>query len=485
MHVNLILILMALCVVGIIGLQLFWNYQNYKSTRHTFRQAMNQTLKTAVNLERAQRHQQLINQVKEWLADTSFISITCDTKNLDSNTVFHINDRYPKVGGSQGISFGFGDFKPKLNRMAPEVKKKVIDRFTDTRVRQDLREGMVYYYTQRLGDRLRIAVDESHLQLAALDSIYKKQLRANDIPASFQLNPVDTSGRVYLTQRISASLLRPNEKEWVRASFESPDRYFLKTMKWVIISTLLLVSISLLCFGYTANTLLSQRKLVQLKDDFINNMTHELNTPLASIKITAEALKTFAYNPAIQRNYLDIICYQTDKLTDLTAKILTTNRLAVVHKDDWEALDLNALVNQAIVDLTSQVQRQQALVLWQTEAEPLQVYGRSSSLVTAFTNLIDNALKYGSSTLTIKLSGHRSWAAIDFADNGIGIPEEYRSKLFEPFFRVPQGNVHDRKGYGLGLSYVHQVVVQHGGMITVEANQPCGSLFRIKLPRTA
>ena len=310
---------MSLCVAGIIGLQLFWNYQNYKTTVGAFRHDINESLNTAVDLEMEQRHQQLINQCKRWLADTSLISITCDTKNRPGNTVFHINDRHPKYAGSSGISFGIGDFKPKLTRITPEAKKMVIDHFGDKKLRSDLKEGNIYYYTQRLGDSLMVAFTNSRVQMSVLDNIYKQSLLSKDIQTSFNLNPIDTSGSVYLTKSINTSFRRPYKKELVRAGFESPDRYFLKTMRWVITTTLLLIVIALLCFGYTAKTLLSQQKLAELKDDFINNMTHELNTPLTSIKITTEALNAFDYSPQQQKEYLDIITYQTEKLTDLTA----------------------------------------------------------------------------------------------------------------------------------------------------------------------
>ena len=475
---------MSLCVVGIIGLQLFWNYQNYKSTVNSFQHDINESLNTAVNLEMAQRRQQLINQVKGWLADTSFITITCDTKNRDSNTVFHINDTHPKFAGDKGISFGLGDFKEKLNRITPEARTLLIDHFGDKLVRKDLQQGTIYYYTQRLGDSLNKAHEKSHVSIHNLDNLYKKALASKDIRASFRLNPADTSGTVFLTKAVNTDFARPHKKVLVRAGFESPATYFLKTMKWVVITTLLLILIVLLCFGYTAKTLLSQHKLAELKDNFINNMTHELNTPLTSIKITAEALKTFDYKPDQQKEYLDIISCQTEKLTDLTAQILNTNRLIATTKENWQPVDLNALLTKAIHDLAIRFDRQNAIVTYQPNSEPLLIHGETTGLLNTFTNLIDNALKYTLQrpTLDIRLLVSDKWVEIAFADNGIGIPAEYRTKVFEPFFRVPQGEIHDVKGYGLGLNYVSQVVRQHRGSVRFQPNQPCGSQFSIQLP---
>ncbi|WP_460972954.1 sensor histidine kinase [Spirosoma migulaei] len=479
----MILLLMALCIAGIIGLQLFWNYQNYRATVTSFQHEINQTLIQAVDQETAQRRQALIGQVKHWLADTSFIQITCDTKNQDSSTVFHINDRYPKFKGSSGFTFGIVSFKRKLKRLSPSVKTMVINHFADRRLRQDLQDGMIYYYTPRLGERLARAWDQSHVQLSQLNRIYRSRLVANGIDAPFFLSPTRQGGSGYWTQPVPTSAQKP-ANQWVRARFEPPTDYFVKTMKWVILSTFLLVAISLFCFGYTVKTLLSQHKLAQLKDDFINNMSHELNTPLASIKITAEALKSFNYPPQVQQNYLDIITYQTDKLTGLTAQILTANRRISLANEPWQIMSVSQLLEQAIHELPLRHPLPAAWVSYQPPPEPVWVNTRATSLMAVFTNLLDNALKYGSThpQLTIRLTTKNRWVDISFADNGIGIPLEYRTKIFDPFFRVPSGNVHDVKGYGLGLSYVRQVLLEHGGSIRAEANEPCGSIFFIRLP---
>lgn len=309
-------------------------------------------------------------------------------------------------------------------------------------------------------------------------------LLSKDIQTSFSLNPSDTYGSSYLTKPVNTAFGRPHKKELVRAGFESPDVYFLKTMKWVIITTLLLIAICLLCFGYTAKTLLSQHKLAELKDDFISNVTHELNTPLSSIKITAEALKAFDYNPERQKEYLDIISYQTEKLTNLTAQILNTNRLVITTQENWQTIDLNTLIQKAIHDLRVHLDKQNAIIHYQPSAETLRVYGEAADLLNVFTNIIDNALKYtlDKPTLAIRLQVSNGWVEIAFIDNGIGIPAEYRTNVFDPFFRVPQGKVHDVKGYGLGLSYVRQALKQHRGSITVQSHQPCGSQFSVNLP---
>lgn len=481
--INAILVLMSLCTAGIIGLQLFWNFRNYKSTVASFEQGINESLDKAVEMEMGQRRRQLIVQFKTWLADTSFITVTCDTKNLDSNTVFHFNDRYPKFTGARGMSFGVTDFQEKLNTLTPEAKKIAIDQFGDRILLGDLEKGVVYYYTQRLGDSLETAFSKSRVNMAALDSIYKNVLLSKGIKTWFTFNAVEKGRNYYQTKAVNTAFRRPFKKEIVKASFDSPDMYFLTSMKWVIISTLILITITLFCFGYTAKTLLSQQKLAELKDNFINNMTHELNTPLASIKITAEALKSFDHSPELQREYLEIISYQTDKLATLSSQILNTNKRIAANRETWEIIDLNVLLQKAIQDQSIRFGQKEAVITY-VPVEGILVRGDAMSLLNIFTNIIDNALKYSNlnPSLGISIGKYGRLAELTFSDEGIGIPAEYHQMIFEPFFRITSDKIHDVKGYGLGLSYVSQVVQQHQGSVSVHANQPCGSQFKIKIP---
>ncbi len=479
----LILVLMSACVVGIIGLQLFWNYQNYNSTVKNFTHDTNEALSHAVNREINVRHLTIVKQFKRWLADTAFIEITCDNVNRDNKTVFHMRDAHPINEDKRPVSIGLVSFKESLSEITPEAKAFFIEHFGNNILMGDLKKGIVYFYTQRLGDSLAVAYDRSKLNLDTLRTFYKEELALKEIYTSFELNPEETEKDAFVTQKVNTALRAPYDKEPVCAGFVSPFAYFLKEMKWVIISTLLLIAITLFCFGYTVKTLLSQQKLAELKDNFINNMTHELNTPLTSIRITSEALKSFNHSDETRQEYLEIISQQTEKLTDLTAQILNTNRL-VVSRKSMKAIDVDKLIRQAIDDLSPQAEKYHASIHYQESSTSIYIKGEEESLINAFANIIDNALKYSSERLQLTITSiiRNGYAEISFADNGPGIPDEYRKRIFENFFRVPQGNTHTVKGYGLGLSYVQQVVSQHQGFVTVSDNQPAGSIFTLKLP---
>jgi two-component system phosphate regulon sensor histidine kinase PhoR len=484
-HIFLILVLMSLCVLGIVSLQLFWNYQNYRSTVRTFNHDINEALNNAVSKETDERQEAIIKKFKGWLADTSLIIITADHNNRDSSTVFYTQDAHPKFkeDKKRKAQFGLAYFKGKLDHITPEAKTYMINHFGDRILKQDLKEGIIYNYTQMLGDSLEKVFSGSKVNLKNLNLLFKQELAAKNIDASFVLNTRNNT-HVYLTKTVNTNFRRPFQKDFVFAGFERPNIYFIKEMKGVIVTSLLLIFITIGCFTYTVRTLLSQHKLAELKDGFINNMTHELNTPISSIKITAEALKTFKHRPEVQSEYLEIISYQADKLTHLTGQILDTRRLTNNTDINWTLININDLVAAAIEDLKPQAESSLAIVECKPSAKTLYVKGDPTSLRSSLINLIDNALKY---TITkpnigVEISGSTGYAIINVTDNGIGIPQEYHGQIFEQFFRVPQGNQHDVKGFGLGLSYVWQVMKQHNGQIRVLNNKPSGSVFTIKLP---
>jgi two-component system phosphate regulon sensor histidine kinase PhoR len=484
-HLLLIVLLMSLCVAGILGLQLFWNYQNYKTTVKAFDHDINEALITAVTKETVQRQDRIVNRFKNWLADTSLIIITADRKNRDSTTVFYTQDAHPKFKEdlNRKSQFGIHDFKEKLDHITPKAKAYMIEHFGDRILKRDLEQGTVYYYTQMLGDSLQKVFNNSKMDSQAMKILLRHELATKNIDARFVLNPKQKAD-LFLTRKVNTDLRKPYKNDFVYAGFENPYSYFFRKIKWVIISSLLLIFITIGCFVYTLKILFSQHKLAQLKEAFISNMTHELNTPISSIKITAEALKSFKHRPETTFEYLDIITYQADKLSELTSQILNNSQLIKNDTVDWTNINLNELVATAIHDLKSQIDSNCAMIEYRLPKVAPCIYGHNSSLRNALINLIDNALKYASATprITIDVIVSAKHAVVNVTDNGIGIPEEYHQEVFEQFFRVPQGNLHDVKGFGLGLSYVRQVIKRHKGEVAVISNVPSGSIFTIKLP---
>lgn len=477
---------MITCVGGLIGLQLFWNYQNYNNTVKVFDHDINESLFKAVSAETTERQNSIIKQFKSWLGDPALITITADHNNRDSNTVFYIRDTHPRFSEDRNhkIMFGLTDFREKLDFITPEARKVLIEHFAERILRRDLEKGIVYNYTQLLGDSLHKVFDKSEASMAAIHRHFRRELSRRGIHAEFLLTRGKNNSE-FNSRAVNASFRKPYKRDLIYAGFESPGSYFIREMKWVVISSLFLIAICIFAFVYTLKTLLSQQKLTELKDDFVSNMTHELNTPIASIKITAEALKTFQHPGQTRLDYLNIISHQAEKLSDLTSQILNSDRFGP-HASDLEKINLYELIKHAIHDLGPQLAKNHAVITFDPPFKAYIIKGVYQSLHNTMTNLIDNALKYSvqEPLIRIRLSRVHHQYHITVSDNGIGIPAIYKDQVFEKFFRVPNGNRHEVKGFGLGLNYVKQTILWHKGSVQVSDNEPYGSIFLIKLPVT-
>jgi two-component system phosphate regulon sensor histidine kinase PhoR len=234
--------------------------------------------------------------------------------------------------------------------------------------------------------------------------------------------------------------------------------------------------------------LLTQQDLVRQKNEFISNVTHELKTPVATVSVALEALKNFhaLENPKRTEAYLDLAQNELKRLSTMTDKILN---LSVSDSKgiglESKQLDLQMLMQQVIASMKLVWEKQKATVHTQVEGNDFKLTGNKIHLSNVIYNLLDNAVKYSKAPadvhIILKDEGHQ--LVLTVKDHGIGIPEEYKKKVFENFFRVPQGDVHNVKGYGLGLSYVSQVIQAHQGRVAVESTVGKGSSFSIKLPK--
>lgn len=484
-RITLVVVLMALCVLGITTLQLYWNYRNYLATVSTFRQQANNALNEAVDAEMEQRQEKMVDSVKRWMADTSIVKITCENNNRKRTTVFHMKDTHPLNPREKDVIIGIRKFTQSLPKITPEAKQIFIDHFSNNILRGDLKKGIVYNYTQQLGERLLHLYDNNKMDTTNLKNIFRARLSSYGISSVFILNPTESHSNLpYFTNSVNTALRRPYETQMVWVGIQSPKAYFFGEMKWVLMGSLLLIGITICCFIYTTKTLLSQHQLTVLKNNFINNMTHEINTPIASILVTVQSLKTFEHERELQLEFLGIIENQSHKLKSHASQILDINSLSRQSKIGFQPVDLNILVHKAIVDMEVQRAAKFADFVYLPCENPLFINGNQLHLLNVFTNVIDNALKYTKHKpkINIRTSAKEGMAILYFSDNGIGIPLMYHKKIFDDFFRVPNGNLHDVKGYGLGLSYVSQVVKNHMGEVTVLENSPSGSVFTFKFP---
>ncbi len=271
-------------------------------------------------------------------------------------------------------------------------------------------------------------------------------------------------------------------------NFENSSWYILKKLSQPIIISCLLVGITIFSFLLMYRNMVRQRNLTQLKNDFISNITHELKTPIATVSVAIEALRNFNAldDPMRTREYLDISANELQRLSLLVDKVL---KLSMFEKKEIELkkelFDLKELATEVIGTMRLLFDKHHAVVTFNTTGDNFMIEADKLHLTSVIYNLLDNALKYSreSPVINVDLSAlPNDLLELKVNDNGIGIPHEYRFKIFTKFFRVPTGDRHNIKGYGLGLSYVSEVIRRHMGFIVVESELGKGSTFIVKVP---
>jgi two-component system phosphate regulon sensor histidine kinase PhoR len=269
--------------------------------------------------------------------------------------------------------------------------------------------------------------------------------------------------------------------------FGSAMPQILPKMWLQIVLAFFMTGMIIMAFRFMYKSLKEQQKMAALKNDFISNMTHELKTPIATVSVALEALKNFSAidNPQRTKEYLDISSAELNRLSMLVDKVLRINMFEAEKLDiDKHPVDLAAITAEVLQAQQLQADKIGAVLQWNLPGMPVMVKGDKLHLMSVLYNLLDNAMKYRSQNPEIKVYMERKGEKVYWSvqDNGPGIAAEYKARVFEKFFRVPQGDRHDIKGYGLGLSYVHDVVQKHGGTISVESEPGKGSIFTVELP---
>ncbi len=277
-----------------------------------------------------------------------------------------------------------------------------------------------------------------------------------------------------------------DQNQTLEVFFPEKESYILKNIWSVLGSSVLLLCLIGGVFFYSVNTLLNQKKLASIKNDFINNMTHELKTPVSTISLALEIIndKTLKNTPEKTERYLSIINQENQRLGSQIEKVLN---LAKLEKGDVElhieALDLQEIIPEVLKNLSVQLEAKNVEVAFHRHQGQFWVMADKVHLTNIVFNLIDNAIKYADNLPRIEISLRKmsDYVELSVKDNGLGIAKEHLNKIFDKFYRVSQGDLHDTKGYGLGLSYVKHLLELHGGSIHVHSKLGEGTEFIVNL----
>lgn len=512
-----ILILMSTCILGIFAFQAYWLYNSYKLRLEEFNKDINDALRTAVYNKQFMDAGRFIGRrypsmsagfalrgkPAVFMKDSVFLR---KARPMGGLTVVAdsmrgtVAARTMPVGGEAV----FMEAEPYNDTIAPRHFQRVIHSTNATTLNIQIRDRDTAYrfyadsLSRQISDMLILnKFYKEKFSVKKVDSVYREELLSRGITVPYKLDTFrvkedDFRKDTIIFLEAPVNLLQtaqipfnPFSDILVRASFSNPVQRILGQMIGPLLSTAILLLLTVLCFIYMLRTILKQKKLSEVKNDFINNMTHELKTPIATVSAAVEAMQNFnALNDQQKtQKYLSISRQELTRLSDLVEKVLN---IAAEEKDDFELYreetDLNDLISHIITN--HRLKANKKVDFTYTILSDAMVKVDKTHLSNALNNLVDNAIKYSGepAEITIQVSRLQDRLKIVVKDNGIGIPHNYQDSIFEKFFRVPTGNLHNVKGFGLGLSYVKKIVEKHGGFIRVKSEPDRGSEFLLEIP---
>ncbi len=343
---------------------------------------------------------------------------------------------------------------------------------------------------------------EERISKRSLDSTLKKELQNKGISIAYEFavvkQPKDSVLAIKsdnfrkLSPKIDYKVsLFPNEifdkNYFLNVQFPKKESYILKSMSVLMAGALIFTLIILLTFSTAILIIVKQKRMSDVKSDFINNMTHEFKTPIATISLAADSIinQKIIHNPEQIQYFTGMIKEENKRMNSLVESVL---QMSLLDKKEFSLkpskTDVHGLINKAITQMSLQIEKRDGKIITDLNASNSIVWIDSMMFTNVLYNLLDNANKYSpdSPEIAVKTRNEDGKLIVSIHDKGIGMSKEVQKRIFEKFYREATGNVHNVKGFGLGLSFVKAIVTASGGEITVNSEKGKGSHFDVVLP---
>lgn len=459
-------------------IQVYWNYRNYQSGKQQLINDVQISLDNAVDQYYAagaqrrtritmQNFGQTVNEVRVTPIDTQRVMGT------NRNYVFLKNDTFQIPVGSRFIS----------PNESGQLKAEDIDNIKvfGSNVRQDL---------DSLVGKILVSMKQDTINMSKLDSLVQTELQRKKIGVNYglifqrkgqkdqQVNPEIVQEPALQTRSKSAWLPQNSE---LSLYFSNETSTILKAnMIGLLLSTLLMAAV-IGCLLFLLRIINDQKQLAEMKNDLISNITHEFKTPISTIRVAMEGILHFnsGNDPEKAKNYARTSTEQVEKLNNMVEKLLETatltgNQLKMEKEEVYLAPVLQALIQKysALAPNRS--------IHFESNREDIKIQADPFHLENALSNILDNAIKYGGVEIWVDVNFGSGSVIITITDSGNSLTKVEASQIFDKFYRVPKGNTHDVKGFGIGLYYTQQIVERHRGTVKVEVNKK--TRFIIELP---
>ena len=461
-----IITLISLSLIGLMVIQVHWINNAITVRQTTFVRDVNEAVSNVIfQLEKIEMSDQIKNRFTNSTNRTSILQSIDSINNsfLEDIQSIKNNDDFEKVVKRSFMAQNLIDemFNIKQNR---PIEERINKDFLDSLINIELEK-------KGINTLFEFAVFNSARNSMIMQKTGKYPEKLLKYGFVFTLFPNDI-----ITNPNYLIVFFPNEK-----------RFIISQMWVLLLVSAVLIIIIIVSFALTITTIFRQKKLSKMKNDFINNMTHEFKTPISTVSLACEALSDTDLKKSEQlySNYIKIISEENNRLGVIAEKILQT---AILEKGQLnlkkEEIDVNEIISDVVKNIKIQVEIKDGKIETFYNAESEKIVADKIHITNVFYNLLDNANKYSPKKPEIKVTTENSTKGIIIKteDNGIGISKANQKKIFDKLYRVPTGDVHDFKGYGLGLSYVKKIIEKHGGKISVESELTNGSKFTIFLP---
>jgi signal transduction histidine kinase len=518
--VNIIIIAISFALAGLVYIQFTWIRQSFNVREEKFDQGAYIAL---ANVSQTIERSEAVNYF-----ETSGLNDFGRSMNKMYDTVQTIKTYTPKFSlidsvGQHAMKFGYSDtsggfvskFVGSITYLQ-EHASKLHEINTDKEVYQNdadrerhIIEMQFSKYNRMFQDlAMQFMLDDKcireRIDSASLEKLLHEEFQKEGINTPFQFAVFDNwskgmvTGNMNITREEAKAMnfysipLFPNDlyenSGMLIVNFPQKKNYIFQSMWLMFSASIMFILIILASFGGSFYVIYRQKKLDLLKTDFINNMTHEFKTPVATISLASQMLKNekVISNREKILNYSNIIDEENKRLSGHIENVL---QVAKLDKGEFKLklspINVNDLLNDICESLELRIQNENGQLIRKLEAARADISGDNFHLTNAFFNILDNAIKYKKDDhlkVTITTRSNNKGVFITVEDEGIGIPKDSQKQVFEKFYRVPTGNIHNVKGFGLGLSYVKVITDAHGGSISVDSEPGKGSRFTIFLP---
>ena len=520
----LLLVLMSVSLIGIIFIQYFFILKNYEENNKQFSINVNYVLEETTSDVERNEFRKYVRKFRDLIANEALVDVdTLSIQNLiiiDENpekretiiykngvieenliipkTKSYYDDIIDVISERENIS---------IKRLSNQREEKV---FSNRRIEDNLSPEQFLLKVGKISKSKEVLFESAYNDISKrnpieerigdinkFEKIIERNLERMNINLDFEYAIFDqdsitkiSSEKFDLSNQSYSSLIFKDENDLsnysLKVAFPGRTPFLLGSLVSVIITSIIFTSIIIIAYVTTILLLLRQRQISQIKTDFINNMTHEFKTPIATINLALSAIKNpkTIVNKEKVKKYLQMIYDENNRMHDQVENVLMISHLERNQLNiEKTKQDINEIIDLAISHVSLIVENNNGNIITEKDADNSMVIGNETHLINVLVNILDNAIKYNDNSpeIFIKTLNIGSRVLIEIKDNGIGMSKAVQSKIFEKFYRKQTGDLHDVKGHGLGLAYVKKIIAFHNGNITVDSAVGKGSKFTIQL----